>query len=303
LLIVIAIIALIAAILFPVFARVREKARSAACQSNMKQIALAFIQYSADYDERLPHAWDSDLAATPSNVSTCSNCIVSTGTDEPMVWPAKIEPYTKSRQVFTCPDAITKINSPCNPTLVASAISVWKDGTPVIGSKGGSGWYLGASQAGYGYNTFYLGGNRYVGLGNCLNQAGVHPSLPYSNGIGAALSSIADAAGTVLICDNSFSNQGSTNASAFIDFPSLHLLGVDAGGDFQCKANGTTTDPYDSIPTRHSDGLNVAFLDGHVKWMKKETLMYGLNSESCDGTGAGAAIHNSTDSKFLWNRF
>src|SRR5690349_9006268 len=54
LLVVIAIIALIAAILFPVFARVREKARSAACQSNLKQIGLGILQYSQDYDERLP---------------------------------------------------------------------------------------------------------------------------------------------------------------------------------------------------------------------------------------------------------
>ena len=52
LLVVIAIIAILAAILFPVFARARENARRASCQSNMKQIGLAFLQYSQDYDER-----------------------------------------------------------------------------------------------------------------------------------------------------------------------------------------------------------------------------------------------------------
>ena len=51
LLVVIAIIAILAAILFPVFARAREKARQASCQSNLKQIALAQLMYAQDYDE------------------------------------------------------------------------------------------------------------------------------------------------------------------------------------------------------------------------------------------------------------
>jgi len=51
LLVVIAIIAILAAILFPVFAKVREKARQTTCASNLKQIGLASIQYTQDYDE------------------------------------------------------------------------------------------------------------------------------------------------------------------------------------------------------------------------------------------------------------
>jgi prepilin-type N-terminal cleavage/methylation domain-containing protein len=54
LLVVIAIIAILAAILFPVFAQAREKARQATCQSNEKQIGLALLQYTQDYDERFP---------------------------------------------------------------------------------------------------------------------------------------------------------------------------------------------------------------------------------------------------------
>ena len=68
LLVVIAIIAILAAILFPVFAKAREKARQAVCQSNLKQIGLGFLQYSQDYDETLPPSgygntfcWDTGI--------------------------------------------------------------------------------------------------------------------------------------------------------------------------------------------------------------------------------------------------
>jgi len=54
LLVVIAIIAILAAILFPVFAKVREKARQTACLSNQKQLGLAVMQYVQDYDESYP---------------------------------------------------------------------------------------------------------------------------------------------------------------------------------------------------------------------------------------------------------
>jgi prepilin-type N-terminal cleavage/methylation domain-containing protein/prepilin-type processing-associated H-X9-DG protein len=56
LLVVIAIIALLAAMLFPVFAQAREKARQTACLSNNRQVAMAIIQYVQDYDERYPLA-------------------------------------------------------------------------------------------------------------------------------------------------------------------------------------------------------------------------------------------------------
>src|ERR671938_665535 len=54
LLVVIAIIAILAAILFPVFAQARSKARQTAGLSNAKQLALAVLMYSQDYDETFP---------------------------------------------------------------------------------------------------------------------------------------------------------------------------------------------------------------------------------------------------------
>src|SRR5436305_14487524 len=62
LLVVIAIIAILAAILFPVFANVRERAKQASCASNLKQLGAAWMLYAQKYDERFPNAnpgnWD-----------------------------------------------------------------------------------------------------------------------------------------------------------------------------------------------------------------------------------------------------
>ena len=54
LLVVIAIIALLASILFPVFAKARDKARTATCASNLKQIGSAIFMYVQDWDECFP---------------------------------------------------------------------------------------------------------------------------------------------------------------------------------------------------------------------------------------------------------
>lgn len=54
LLVVIAIISLLAAIIFPVYARAREKARQATCESNLRQIGIAMAQYLQDYDDTYP---------------------------------------------------------------------------------------------------------------------------------------------------------------------------------------------------------------------------------------------------------
>ena len=97
LLVVIAIIAILAAILFPVFARAREKARQASCQSNLKQIALAVLMYVEDHDEIFPFwaTFTADGSYQPMPVYPGNNYVV--------LWADAIYPYVKNTQIFVCP--------------------------------------------------------------------------------------------------------------------------------------------------------------------------------------------------------
>lgn len=95
LLVVIAIIAILAAILFPVFAKAREKARQSSCLSNVKQLALAALQYTQDYDEFLPASYK---------------------VGPPALWPDTIQPYVKNQQVFVCPSLSGPLATQWNST-------------------------------------------------------------------------------------------------------------------------------------------------------------------------------------------
>lgn len=79
LLVVIAIVSILAAILFPVFASVRERARQTTCQSNLKQIGTAFAQYLNDYDSAYPNGCSAD----PSVSAGTSHC---TASGDPYLW-------------------------------------------------------------------------------------------------------------------------------------------------------------------------------------------------------------------------
>ncbi len=121
LLVVIAIIAILAAILFPVFARAREKARQTSCLSNLKQNALAVLMYAQDYDETFPLAyyysasWDDEYAWDV-------HLTYSTGA----ATYGLLGPYTKNQLINACPSA-----------------------------KSLPGW--GRPLTGYAYNTTYIG--------------------------------------------------------------------------------------------------------------------------------------------------
>ncbi|MBD3292253.1 MAG: DUF1559 domain-containing protein, partial [Armatimonadia bacterium] len=90
LLVVIAIIAILAAILFPVFARAREKARQTSCLSNMKQLGLGLNMYAQDYDEELPMMFYGSDASR-------NNQLYGFNFRELLI------PYVKNEQVWLCP--------------------------------------------------------------------------------------------------------------------------------------------------------------------------------------------------------
>jgi prepilin-type N-terminal cleavage/methylation domain-containing protein len=97
LLVVIAIIAILAAILFPVFAKAREKARQSTCQNNLKQLGIGFTQYTNDFDEKFP---------------VLDN------------WAEAIYPYVKATAVYKCPDDSTSNSTVASPVANTTAYPV-----------------------------------------------------------------------------------------------------------------------------------------------------------------------------------
>jgi prepilin-type N-terminal cleavage/methylation domain-containing protein/prepilin-type processing-associated H-X9-DG protein len=117
LLVVIAIIAILAAILFPVFAKAREKARETSCLSNCKQMGLGIVQYVQDYDEHYP--------------GRAMNA-------EQFSWRVTTTPYVKNHQVFMCPsnpnngwtalDGTYPVSYGCNGWDQVSTVMHWNGG-------------------------------------------------------------------------------------------------------------------------------------------------------------------------------
>ncbi|MBD3174185.1 MAG: prepilin-type N-terminal cleavage/methylation domain-containing protein [Armatimonadia bacterium] len=128
LLVVIAIIAILAAILFPVFAKAREKARQTSCLSNVRQLGTATMAYVQDYDETYPwvgrwgRAW----------------VILWGFTHRPDFYmPEALLPYTKNEQIFYCPS--TTLNG-VMPNF--EPVTYAENGTSYLFNYWVWGWYL-----------------------------------------------------------------------------------------------------------------------------------------------------------------
>ena len=207
LLVVIAIIAILAAILFPVFARAREKARQTTCLSNMKQIGLATMQYTQDWDEFYPPGiiFDPDYGlGVSSTIATI------------------LDPYIKSKGVWTCP----------------SQTGLGVDNAPL--------WYGSDNYYRPKHYVFNLLANGYL----------VPPSSAMTSITGNLTSMAAPANTGQMLCWSVAPEWG----LHFLpdDFAWVRMILVDIMG-------GTTE--------AHTDGSNLLYCDGHVKWIRPETIV------------------------------
>ncbi|MDR3707420.1 MAG: DUF1559 domain-containing protein [Capsulimonadaceae bacterium] len=258
LLVVIGIIAILAAILFPVFATAREKARQTSCASNEKQLGLGFLQYIQDNDDTYP------------------NGIVSWGTPTAN-WTCQVYPYVKSTAVFTCPSDTTNANQ-WGPEVTSYAInydlSMWSStpagfgNPPHVTSVQQS--YLNAPS-----RTIEIIEVRGIQDGtNIVNWDTAGDSLTtsgfdYDQGI-------IDSSGA-----NHSIGPGETNYSA--GWNSAYVTGPFANTQ---KASGRF------LTVRHTIGTNYLFCDGHVKLLSGSQVSAGdinTNGPSDCGTTAASA--------------
>ena len=256
LLVVIAIIAILAAILFPVFAKVREKARQTACLSNMKQLGLAFAQYNDDYDEQTPNGYNASFPGGDG-------------------WGGELYPYVKSNAVFVCPDdspgsigsyAYNSNNTAPNGTTV-SGVSISKYDSPsktvllfeVTGAQ--KSWFteppsLESTKSGLGV------GSTPAGWGNAGGQGG--SSTLY------ALTGAGD---------------WWVTAAAPL---SLQM----ATGYFRNSSAGDNI-IYQATTGRHTGGANYLLADDHAKWLQGSSVSSGPTDSSV--TNCNTANATSTD--------
>jgi len=207
-----AIIAILAAILFPVFARAREKARMASCQSNVKQQALGVMMYAQDYDEMTFGAYgnsgQSDGHTIPPGPVTGRG-----GAGSWWLYPDFLDPYTKNAQIFRCPS---------NPSTWGYNANQW--------SFNGSHTACGRPMSYFNRPAERIGIFDSPGLRSC--------GLPHGYRVDA-------------------------------DGPWAYCYGTPAVDETKFLVGA-----YSADRSRHNDGCNYSFMDGHVKWMSNSTTYY-----------------------------
>ncbi|BDI28920.1 hypothetical protein CCAX7_009710 [Capsulimonas corticalis] len=273
LLVVVAIIGIIAAILFPVFAQAREKARQTSCSSNLRQLSMSILQYIQDNDETVPMVeYTVDGAVKPNDYFT---------------WARVVQPYAKNWSILRCPDAE---HDPRN---------AWQ--TPTDAN-----FYHLQSSPSYGYNYNYLNPWQPCETTPILTD---NYGLAIIAGPPVNLSQIQEPSRTVMLTDVKLFGDATSAplASDFVDSPAVALPPTDCGIYTQGWGVGSTgddptlgADPTStgSFDARHHGGGNVAFCDGHVHWMTPAALAAGTNW--APGI-ANTEVKITDPTKFLWS--
>ena len=247
LLIVIAIIAILAAILFPVFNTAREKARQSSCSSNLKQIGLAMLQYSQDYDEMMPYAQ------------------LGIGTGEFKVyWQDLIYPYVKATGIFNCPD--TDANMGVNPFALTGNLINDAAGRGQGGGSAPGGWA--ASIGSYVVNSGYWGSP-----GNCpipiAVSAGSNKITPTQINLLAAPSSTLFCMDGADVTATGYTNaifvtwQYNANRATVVTSGKVPCVKGDSGSTAGSGGAKNSNDPGSAVAW-HTGRINVSWCDGHV---------------------------------------
>ena len=228
LLVVIAIIAILASILFPVFAKAREKARQSACLSNCKQLGMAVMQYAQDYDETYPRT--SYLAGDGVKDYT---------------WTIVVQPYVANVQIFRCPSD----PNPCPPCVKSGVTYVQ---VPLFS-------YL------PNYNVIPAHDWNPVGLGTIDEPAStimLSERRPLFDSAGAAISSWKGCSAFNPDQPNAVPYGFATMADANSGLAASTL----ASGQVTDNKS-IPTQIYRTNWQAHNGGENFMFADGHAKWM------------------------------------
>ena len=238
LLVVISLIAIIASILFPAFARARENARRTTCANNLKQIGLGFAQYLQDNDEGFPPLQNATNNAIKTSdgtrfSGTCGstnlNCVTP-------YWPDLIYPYVKSSVVFNDPSFYNSYPQGCQWQTMENNVQVTRDCTLNVGEMS---------------PYIYRGPLMHV-----LNpKATSNPTRSNRQLITYGYSqSLGDS-------DDDGLNVYTPERLTAVAFPSENLLVAESKRHYVSDS----TDQVGRTMPRHLNTVNILFVDGHVK--------------------------------------
>ncbi len=240
LLVVIAIIAILAAILFPAFARARANARKTSGLSNLKQIGLGFTQYLQDYDSRFPPHVTERQGGNPTDPNIAAVFSIK----------MKLQPYTKSLQLFKDPSA----NS-------------WPTG--------------GANQVGTTGNFFpsdygfHLNEAKFAG-GNAFYSTPVGADFGFNDD--TTESSIASTSEFIIAADAARPNSpDNPSRGGLYPFDGGNITSSAADGTFPFVGGVTYNAGQAGPSVRHLGGTNFLFADGHAKWLRLERTWTNVN--------------------------